>query len=194
MGRPARARPGRLTHRAPPGRPYAAGSAGAASPPCQLGSSPGPGTRTCSWSGFPAWPRPAGAAAPRAGGASEQGSEAEGSGVPAGTGRVRARRPVRKRRPGPTAPPCWSASRDHVTGGAATSAVRDWWCRPCDPKGGGQPGGGARVRVGPCGGVVRGGPAGAGLWWAWSVWLGRGLHRLDGVDARPWDGGHVQGG
>lgn len=43
--------------------------------------------------------------------------------------------------------------------------------------------------MGPCGGVVRGGPAGAGLWWAWSVWLGRGLHRLGGVDARPWDGG-----
>lgn len=64
VGRPARARPGRLTHRAPPGRPYAAGSAGAASPPCRLGSSPGPGTRTCSWSGFPAWPRPAGAGSP----------------------------------------------------------------------------------------------------------------------------------
>lgn len=77
-GKPARARPGRLTHRAPPGRPYAAGSAGAASPPCQLGSSPGPGTRTCSWSGFPAWSRPAGAGNPRAGGASEQESEAEG--------------------------------------------------------------------------------------------------------------------
>lgn len=64
VGKPARARPGWLTHRAPPGRPYAAGSAGAASPPCQLGSSPGPGTRTCSWSGFPAWPRPAGAGDP----------------------------------------------------------------------------------------------------------------------------------
>lgn len=64
VGKPARARPGRLTHRAPPGRPYAAGSAGAASPPCRLGSSPGPGTRTCSWSGFPAWPRPAGASSP----------------------------------------------------------------------------------------------------------------------------------
>lgn len=123
MGRPARSRAGRLTHRAPPGRPCAAESAGAASPPCRPGSSPGPGTRTCFWSGSPAWPRPSGGWQPR--GLTERAG---------GRARLRARRP-RLHQPRPSAPPSQkrtprphgaailSASRDHVTGGAATASV-----------------------------------------------------------------------
>lgn len=112
-----------LTHRAPLGRPCAAASAEAASPPCRPGSSPGPGTRTCSWSGSPAWcpARLAGAWQPHRHGQrlSERASEPSLRGPASGPapGRVRPRRrPVRKQRRGPTAPPCWSASRDHVTG------------------------------------------------------------------------------
>lgn len=54
----------RRTHPAPPGRLSAAARAAAASPPSRPGSSPAPGTRTCSWCACPApapgaaWPPP----------------------------------------------------------------------------------------------------------------------------------------
>lgn len=67
---------------------------------------------------------PAGAGSPAGWRHERAGERGCGPGVPPGTRRVRPCRPVRKRHRGPTAPPCWSASRDHVTGGAAAAAAR----------------------------------------------------------------------